>query len=272
MNESPLASWLREQDRAARPAEQVTDRQPAGPPPWEHDEDPVPPRRWLPLLVAVPWVFVLVLALVLLAGDSDAPVTPAAEVPKPPTSPTPPPKTPARGDPDPAIAEAGALLVRAALSGGVGSDGATRYVDGAVVTDLLAVGDAWVVTVLALVLEGGEHGWERTALERQAVAVRQSTAGPVAVAGPWTLPASPHPPPQATTPVDDPALRAAAAAALAAAEYRGLGAIDLSRDPELPGVLLARFDAVPPGSDTPGSWTAWLLDSPDPVLLGGGVT
>lgn len=261
MSDNALATWLRQHGGA-----DGTAAEPEAP--WDLDE-PHPSRRRLLLLVALPWLIALALGVAFLGRDAPAAVPAApseAAATEAPAAPAP--VLPASGE-DQELGQAGALLVRGALSGQAGGGGASRYVDGAVATDVRPVGEAWLVTVLALVLEGGEGGWEGVAVERYGVALLASPSGPVAVAGPWTLPPPAHPPPAPAPPVEDPALREQAAAALAAAGYRELSALDLTRDPALPGVLVARFDALPPGSGTAGSWTAWLEDAPEPSLLGG---
>lgn len=274
--EGSLADWLRGQDGAEDPA----------PAPFLEDPGNGPPRRRLLALAALPWALALALALLAITratppdapppepATSAPPIAVATSAPDGPPAPDAPPlavATPVPGAPPPVdvpvpderSGEVGALLVRAALSA-PGDDGtAARYVDEAVATQVETVGDTAVVTVLAVLLEGGERGWERASLARYGVAVRAGGA----VAGPWLLPA-PAPPPDPGAPVEDPALHEHATAALAAAGYGDVTAVQLTRHPALPGVLRAAFLASAPGSATPTDQTALLRDAPEPLLLG----
>jgi hypothetical protein len=275
MADSPLAVWLKQQDQTTDP------EQPPGDLPlnWglEEPSNRPRPRRFLLVLAVVPWVIALALGAALLGSEARAPApadageSAPARTPAEPAAAEPPSRTPVAED-DGGLAETGALVVRAALSG---SQGSSRYVDAAIPTAVEAVGAASVVSVLALVLEGGDRGWERAALERYAVALEPGAAGPLVRAGPWALPPppppSPSPPALAPSPdaVDtDPALSGQVAVALETAGYRDVTVKEVTRDRALPGVLLARVTAVPPGHDTPGELTALLADTPSPELLG----
>ncbi len=259
MADSPLTTWLRDREPSARAEALLAGAPPAQP--WDLDDPPPEPRpRWrLLMLAAVPWAVALALGVALLGGAREE-----AVMPEPVVGPV---AATEDGAVDGAVAETGALLVRAALSGS--GQGAPRYVDAAVATGVEMVGDASVVSVLALVLEGGGQGWERAGLERYAVALRMGEPGPALLGGPWALPPPAEGPPSAEgAAVSDPALHELVAAELAAVGYRDVTGLDLRRDPARPGVLLARLEAIPPGGESPGTWTAWLRDEPSPVLIG----
>lgn len=256
MAESPLATWLRGQgptDDTPQDARETTAPQPF---PWGADEEPTSPfrRRALLLLAGLPWIAAAVLGAVLLARGGQAPSAASAT----PEAPVPEARVPEVEGPRPvdraALGEAGALMVRALLDPALPVEAAT-------VTAVEPVGEAWVVTVLALV--AGANG---AGVERYAVALDDAASGPVALSGPWPLP-PPTAAPPTTVPVtlDDPALRERATAALASAGYADVTALELAQDPALPGVLLARVSAAAP---RPGTWTVWLTEGPDPRVVG----
>jgi hypothetical protein len=260
-----LAAWLR--------GDHDQERVPASPPPIVgmpllEGGDGSPdsrPRRRLPAFAAIVWVLALALAVISL---SDVPVRPPRLAAAPGGARGATAAAPADPAPvDPVAADVGALLVRAALSATAGDAAAARYVDDAVATDAEVVGDVTVVTVLAVVLEGGDRGWERASVERYGIAVRAGAA----VAGPWLLPAAGAVAAHQVAPVEDPGLRERAATALAAAGYQGVASVALTRDPGLPGVLLARFHAGAPGSHEQVERTALLRDGPEPSVLGAGL-
>jgi hypothetical protein len=304
-DESPLVAWLRQRDHGTgsddpssvavpgtdaavpsgerdEPARRGSQRRreaasasgPEGPVLlWDLDDQPRParpPRRRLLVLAAVPWVVAVAVVVSLLApgGGGDAagnpepsPTSAASAAPAATAAGTalaPSIAAPATGD---HLAETAVLLVRGALND------ADRYVDAAVVSAVEPLGDAALVTVLALVLERGRDGWESAHVERHAVALADGGRGPVTLAGPWPLPTADDAPLPAA-PVDDPALGELAATALEAAGYRDLTSLDLARDPALPGLLLVRLDGLAPGAAAPGTWTALLTDGADPRLLG----
>lgn len=305
--DNPLAVWLRQQEhrpgvppRGSWAAEEneasgADATEPLGPPDgqagasrselWDLEPEaprrPRRPRSRLVMLAALPWVLAVFLAIGLWSG-ADGRSTPAAAGAVTATSPaTPRPlptaspvRDPERSPDDAAVRDVAALAVRSALSGPAlgaeGSHGAqrARFVEDAVATGLEPAGDMLVVTVSALVLEGGPNGWDTASVRRYAVPVRISPQGPEAASAPWPIADRPSTPHGSSSPEADPAVVEAVRAALGLAGYRDLRAVTVSRDPALAGVLLAHVEATGPGEAGAGVWDVWLRDTPEPAVLG----
>lgn len=169
-----------------------------------------------------------------------------------------------------AVAE---LHVRAALSGppepGTGTEPArARYADTAVATAVTRVDDVAIVTVIALLLEGGPQGWDTARPVRYALALREGVGGPQPLGAPWAVNLPEGSPPSAS-PIDpEPALVASVGAALEAAGYSGLQGLAVARSEAPHGVLLARVRGLAPGARDPADHEVWLTDDPSPVVLG----
>jgi hypothetical protein len=274
------------------------------------DLDPAPPQRSRPrlfLLAAVPWLVVALLALTAWwsaaatsppaaatrverpdeFGDeavtrASTPVEGFAKAADPPAEPSlasaSPPAPAAHGHDEAALLRLGALLVRAGLHGPADADGnagetgeRVRYADEAVGTGLERLGDVAVVTVTALILEGGTRGWDRSRTGQYAVALRVSPEGVQALSGPWTLPPPEDPPGREPIPAStDAGLRERAIAALERAGYRQVDDLHLARLQGVTDIVIADVRAMPPGEQALMRQEVWIRDGPRAAVLGRG--
>lgn len=298
LGDNPLAVWLRQQEHPtegpppgswadARTPPGTDATQPLGGLGAEDEavaangwnlgpEEDVGPRRARPrllMLAVIPWVLAVFLAVGFFSGSDEQRATPPAPALSAPTSPPPAPTPPAVVDQPPPPTDAGlrevaALTVRSALSGPVAATQRAAFVEDAVATGVEAVGDGAVVTVSALILEGGPDGWDAARVRRYAVPVRIGAGGPEAAGAPWPVADPPPRPGTAPTPETDPAVVEAVSAGLTRAGYRDLRGVAVTRDPALAGVLLAHVEGTGPGAAGAGVWDVWLRDGPRPDVFG----
>ncbi len=260
---------------------------------WGPEEEPRRGSR-LRRLMAAPWILAAVLAVVAIVGRGGGP---AADTPLPARERTPDtPATPetvesaasagegaggaAAGDDrlskaigDDGLRAAAAVAVRSQVSGPIAGAGdppdRVRYVDLAVGESVTWVGDVAVVTVAAVVLDGAAGHWQDAQSVRYAVPLQRRDGGVVTLGRPWAVPMhAAAPPPRSWQPVAAPELAEPVLGALAGAGYNAVGGVELSRDPELAGVLRARVEAVAPGEGSARLHELWLRDGPSPTLLG----
>jgi hypothetical protein len=145
---------------------------------------------------------------------------------------------------------------------------ADRYLEQAMVEAVDVHDGLAVATVLALVLERDGERYVDVALQRLAVPVRLTDAGPRPAGQPWWLPDAdvrPHPP--EPTPDDDPDLALAVTELLAEHDYDDVELTQLARHGG--GWLIAEVSArLPDGRQLLGP--VWLRETPrGPRLLGG---
>lgn len=169
---------------------------------------------------------------------------------------------------DAAVGAAAAMAVRATFSDAT----ALRFVDHAVAVDLRGVGDPAaglrLVTVAALVLDGGDGGWRSARQARYAVLLRDGPSGPQAVSEPWPLPDPPPAGLERGAPLADPAVSDAVAGALEAAGYAQVEIAAVSPIAVDPTLLMADVVAVPPGGGPAAPHALLLTADPSPALLG----
>lgn len=271
MRDDPLAAWLRDGGEGAREPgalgdEGVTTVAALGGDPVFDADPPAPGRRWrLWLLAAVPWAVVVVLAAALVVRTS-VEASPSAAPP----APTPPPAGDASARPaaaEGAARAAAVLAVRAAVTDD-DPEAMVRYVDLAVPEAVEEIGDVALVTVAAVVLEGDGSRWQRARAARFAVPVAVDGGAATVLAPPWALPATaPEVAPPDWAPAAAPAADSAGAA-LAAAGYRDVRDVRVSRSPDVPGAVLAQAAAVAPGDDRSRAHAVWLRDGSPPSVLG----
>lgn len=257
---------------------------------WDLEPGPATrsPRRLI-LMAVIPWIVVVVLVATLWrpaagtsappSGEPAAARGPAAADPgaaddaeeiAEPSRATSATATATAGE-DAMLRHIAALTVKAELHGAVEADGEAgpdmrvRYADEAVGTDIERLGDVAVVTVIALVLEGGERGWDRSLTTRHAVALRSVPSGVEPLGAPWALPPSGTPPEHEPVPDESPDR---VLTALEAAGYRQISDLRLSRPAGVGGVLVAAARAVGPGEDAPTEQQVWIRDGPEPSVLG----
>lgn len=227
-------------------------------------------KRLLWLLATLPW---LVVAVLLLARDGQAPIQDALGEPLSGES-----EGSGSGDahhgetvtaslPDDRLLAAAAVAVR---TGATASDGpARRYVDTVAAESVIHHGDIAIVTVRAVVLDGTADRWLRARPARFAVPVGTAAGEVVALAEPWVLaPPSARPATPAWRQPVDQSLAPAAAATLRQAGYRAIGPARLSVRDDLAGIVRSGVRARAPGERTVRRHMVWLTDTSPPQLLG----
>ncbi|HEY8338961.1 MAG TPA: hypothetical protein VIK95_03770 [Egibacteraceae bacterium] len=269
MRDDPLAAWLRDADEGAADGDGVLGGvATAGAGDLFEPGDGAPPRDRSPrllLLAVLPWAVVVVLAAALVVRVR-VEASPSAAPPAPTPAPA------VDTSPSPAAAEGAAraaavLAVRAAVTDD-DPEATARYVDLAVPEAVEQVGDVALVTVAAVVLEGDGARWQRARPARFAVPVAVTGATATPLAQPWPLPAAaPEVVPPAWAPAAAPTADSAAAA-LAAAGYRDVRDVRVSRSPEVSGAVLVEAAAVAPGEERPRTHAVWLRDGTPPTVLG----
>ncbi|HUH07235.1 MAG TPA: hypothetical protein VML96_05430, partial [Egibacteraceae bacterium] len=252
-------------------------------------------------LALVPWAVVAVVAAAWILSPGDGSVgppvpqpagsTPAAALSAPPGAPPPGEGPAADGanlggvDPRPAASSAAALpaaaspadedllraaavlAVRAALSGplphGDASGAEERYVDLAAAESLHRAGNAAVVTVVAVIVEGADGRWDTARAARFAIPLSVGPGGPTPLGAPWALP-SPELAVQTPgwEPIDDDAMADGAADALRSAGYQTTAIDAIARAPGLDDVVFVQAVAVAPGESAARPHDGWLRESP----------
>lgn len=241
---------------------------------WLDDAAPGPPapaaegpatepgrRPWrLAVLAVVPWVAVAALPIVTGADAPAQPGMPSTVASESVATPTPAmtPATVPAGDDD--VAAVAALAVRS--FGTVLDATPRRHVEDARVVAVTWVRDVAVVRVDAAVIVERAGRWTESRLEHHAVAVRRLPAGPIAVAGPWTVPAPLGDRPWNPTDAD----RSAATGALSAAGYVDVGRVEMESTASTPDIVRVSFDAVGPGQQEPRRHQALLSTAPWALL------
>lgn len=170
------------------------------------------------------------------ATASDAPATPV----------------PVDAPADPAITAAAVIAVRSATPPDL-------YVDTAVVDEVTVLEGLVLVSVRAVVVPRVDGRWRAPATVRYAVPVGTADGSPAALGDPWRLPApKPREAGDEPTPVPDPDLARTATDAVAAAGYRQVTDVTLSRPAGVPNVLIAALQGIAPGDAIPRPATVWL--------------